>query len=129
MAPQALLLPKWPSLHLVSWAEWPQQMENMSGSAPQDLQDQNDELQAELEDLRAWLPQSWHSWPHSQSDRQLLPRHGRAGKSAFLGSGSGVLLLCAGAAGGNGHLSTSASLRSRQCSGRWAGFTTHQGLA
>lgn len=50
-----------------------------------DLQDQNDELLAALEDLRAWLPQSWHSWPHAQSDRQLLPRHGRAGIISSVG--------------------------------------------
>ncbi|KAM5218895.1 ninein-like protein isoform 3-T5 [Hipposideros larvatus] len=50
-----------------------------------DLQDQNDELQAALEDLRAWLPQSWHSWPHAQSDRQLLLRHGQAGIISSVG--------------------------------------------
>ncbi|XP_074174101.1 ninein-like protein isoform X3 [Rhinolophus sinicus] len=57
-----------------------------------DLQDQNDELQAALEDLRAWLPQSWHSWPHAQSDRQLLPRHGRAGIISSVGDSTPVSL-------------------------------------
>ncbi|KAF6284617.1 ninein like [Rhinolophus ferrumequinum] len=55
-----------------------------------DLQDQNDELQAALEGLRAWLPQSWHSWPHAQADRQLLPRHGRAGIISSVGDSTPV---------------------------------------
>lgn len=87
-------------------AEWPQQLEEVSGCAPQDLQDRSDELQAALESLQAQLPQSWRSQTNAQPNGQLFPRHGRAGKSPVPGSGGGVHLLGAVGAGGNEHLHT-----------------------
>lgn len=78
----------------------------MSGSAPQDLQDRNDELQAALENLKAQLPQSWRSRPNAQPNGQLFPRHGQTGKSPVLGGGSGVRLLGVLGAGGSEHLHT-----------------------
>lgn len=56
---------------------------------PQDLQDHNDELQAALEGLRAQLPPSRHSLPHTQLDGQLPPGHSPAGRCPLLG---GVVL-------------------------------------
>lgn len=87
-------------------AEWSQRLEEVSGSAPQDLQDHNDELQAALESLQAQLPQSWRSRPNAQPNGQLFPRHGQAGKSPVPGGGSGVHLLGVAGAGGNEHLHT-----------------------
>lgn len=73
--------------------QWSQYLEEVSGSAPQDLQDSNDELQAAVEGLRAQLPQSWRGQPHAQPNGRLLSRHGRAGRSRVLGGGSDMLLL------------------------------------
>uniref|UniRef100_A0A8C3X0Q4 Ninein-like protein n=1 Tax=Catagonus wagneri TaxID=51154 RepID=A0A8C3X0Q4_9CETA len=50
-----------------------------------DLQDRNDELQAALEGLRAQLPPSQHSLPHTQLDGRLLPGHSPAGVIMFVG--------------------------------------------
>ncbi|XP_077635073.1 ninein-like protein [Crocuta crocuta] len=50
-----------------------------------DLQDRNDELQAALEGLQAQLPMSWRSRPHTQREERLLPGHGPAGITSFVG--------------------------------------------
>lgn len=86
----ASLFPWWPRLHA---SGQPQYLEEVSGCAPQDLQDSNDELQAAVEGLRAQLPQSWRDQPHAQPNGRLLSRHGRTGRSQVLGGGSDVLLL------------------------------------
>nr|XP_031529387.1 ninein-like protein isoform X4 [Vicugna pacos] len=57
-----------------------------------DLQDQNDELQAALEGLRAQLPLSRPSQPHAQPDGQLSPGHSPAGLIAFVGQSAPVSL-------------------------------------
>ncbi|XP_020933970.1 ninein-like protein isoform X2 [Sus scrofa] len=57
-----------------------------------DLQDHNDELQAALEGLRAQLPPSRHSLPHTQLDGQLPPGHSPAGIVTFVGDSIPVSL-------------------------------------
>ncbi|XP_044119768.1 ninein-like protein isoform X4 [Neovison vison] len=66
-------------------------LQGLSGSALQDLQDRNDELQAALEGLQARLPPSWHSQPHAQPEEWLLSGHGPAGIS-FVGDSIPVSL-------------------------------------
>ncbi|XP_032207491.1 ninein-like protein isoform X4 [Mustela erminea] len=66
-------------------------LQGLSGSALQDLQDRNDELQAALEGLQARLPPSWHSQPHAQPEEWLLSGRGPAGIS-FVGDSIPVSL-------------------------------------
>lgn len=68
--------PQW----LPSWA--PPVLTGTLLPTPQDLQDRNDELQAELEGLRARLPESQHSPAQGPGGhRRRLPGRGPAGMS------------------------------------------------
>ncbi|XP_047600163.1 ninein-like protein isoform X3 [Lutra lutra] len=80
------LLRSTPLLRRLLW------LQGVSGSALQDLQDRNDELQAALEGLQARLPPSWHSQPHAQPEERLLSGHGPAGIISFVGDSIPVSL-------------------------------------